>query len=532
MRLPQSFTHPLFIRIFSALTVVLIATALPWGQAAATQQLIASPSALNFGNVQLGQNETQLIVLKNNGSTTVNVTTMMVLGSEFSASNVSLPFSVAAGQSVSLNATFTPTVSGWSGGWFVFTSNAFNSTLDVQLQGAGQSSNNTLSASPSAVLFGDVAVGGSSTQSVVLTNRRSYRVQIYGWKTTGSGFSVSGPALPTSLNSGQSVTVKVKFAPSSAGIDGGDLFVSNEGLSVPLSGTGTAADTRGHLSVSPWTLNFGNVDVGSTITKSITMSATGASVTVASDLSSNSEFVLSGPVSVPFTIPAGQSITFNVAFKPTGSGTVTGSMQLKSNASDSSVNVYFNGDGTTTTAGQLSISPSSVNFGNVNVGSTETHAVTMSATGASVTVSSDASSSSHFVLSGVSLPFTIPAGQSKSFNVGFTPTATGTVSGSLSFNSNAATAQVVESLTGTGTAPQYSVSLSWNASTGVAGYNIYRSSSASGSYVKINSSLDANTAYVDNGVTAGNTYYYEATAVNASGQESARSSPPVSASIP
>ena len=262
------------------------------------------------------------------------------------------------------------------------------------------------------------------------------------------------------------------------------------------------------------------------------MSATGASVTVASDLSSNSEFVLSGPVSVPFTIPAGQSITFNVAFKPTGSGTATGSVQLKSNASDSSVNVYFNGDGTTTTAGQLSISPSSVNFGNVNVGSTETHAVTMSATGASVTVSSDASSSSHFVLSGVSLPFTIPAGQSKSFNVGFTPTATGTVSGSLSFNSNAATAQVVESLTGTGTAPQYSVSLSWNASTGVAGYNIYRSSSASGSYVKINSSLDANTAYVDNGVTAGNTYYYEATAVNASGQESARSSPPVSASIP
>ena len=260
---PPVFYSPsfsFFIRIFSALTVVLIATALPWGQAAATQQLIASPSALNFGNVQLGQNETQLIVLKNNGSTTVNVTTMMVLGSEFSASNVSLPFSVAAGQSVSLNATFTPTVSGWSGGWFVFTSNAFNSTLDVQLQGAGQSSNNTLSASPSAVLFGDVAVGGSSTQSVVLTNRRSYRVQIYGWKTTGSGFSVSGPALPTSLNSGQSVTVKVKFAPSSAGIDGGDLFVSNEGLSVPLSGTGTAANTRGHLSVSPWTVNFGNVE--------------------------------------------------------------------------------------------------------------------------------------------------------------------------------------------------------------------------------------------------------------------------------
>jgi fibronectin type 3 domain-containing protein len=130
------------------------------------------------------------------------------------------------------------------------------------------------------------------------------------------------------------------------------------------------------------------------------------------------------------------------------------------------------------------------------------------------------------------LPFTIPAGQSKSFNVGFTPTAAGTVSGSLSFNSNAATAQVVESLTGTGTTPQYSVNLSWNASSGAAGYNIYRSTSATGSFAKINSSLDANTAYTDNGVASGQTYYYEATAINSSGQESARSSPPVSASIP
>lgn len=531
MRLPPPFAHPIFVRVFSIVTFVLMATLLSLCQVAATQQLIALPSALNFGSIQLGHNETQLIVLKNNGSTKVTVTTMKVLGGEFKASNVTVPFSVAAGQSASLNVTFTPTVSGWIGGWVDFSSNASNPSLGVQLQGKGQTSS-TLTASPAAVSFGQVALGASSTKTVVLTNDRDYNVQIYGWYATGGGFSVTGPALPLTLNAGQSVTVKAKFTPSLAGISAGDIFVSNEGLSIPLNGTGTTTNTVGQLSVSPWTLNFGNVTVGSTVTKPITMTATGASVTVASDASSNSEFVVSGPTSVPFTIPAGQSMTFNVTFKPTGSGTITGSMQLKSNASDSSVNVYFNGDGTTSTAGQLSISPSSVNFGNVNVGSTETHAVTMSATGASVTVSSDASSSSHFVLSGVSLPFTIPAGQSKSFNVGFTPTATGTVSGSLSFNSNAATATVVESLTGTGTTPQYSVSLSWNASAGVAGYNIYRSTSASGSYAKINSSLDANTAYTDSSVASGQTYYYEATAVNSSGEESVRSSPPVSASIP
>ena len=156
----------------------------------------------------------------------------------------------------------------------------------------------------------------------------------------------------------------------------------------------------------------------------------------------------------------------------------------------------------------------------------------MSAANASVTVSSDASNSSQFALTGASLPLTIPAGQSISFNVAFTPTVSGTVSGSLSFSSNASNSQTVESLTGTGTSKAYSVSLYWNASSGVAGYNVYRSTSSSGTYGKINSAPDPSTGYTDNSVNSGATYYYEATAVNSAGQESAPSTPPVVASIP
>jgi hypothetical protein len=186
----------------------------------------------------------------------------------------------------------------------------------------------------------------------------------------------------------------------------------------------------------------------------------------------------------------------------------------------------------TTAAGQLSIAPAPLNFGNVTVGTTGTQALTLSASGASVTVSSDASTSSLFVLLGASLPFTIPAGQSKSYNVLFTPTASGTVSGSLSFTSNAANSNVQESLTGIGMVQLHSVNLSWNASAGVAGYNVYRSTSPSGAYSRINSNPDPSTAYTDTSVASGQTYYYEATAVNSSGQESARSTPPVQASIP
>jgi fibronectin type 3 domain-containing protein len=127
---------------------------------------------------------------------------------------------------------------------------------------------------------------------------------------------------------------------------------------------------------------------------------------------------------------------------------------------------------------------------------------------------------------------TIAAGQSLSFNVAFTPSSSGAASGSLSFNSNASNSQMVEALSGTGTITQYSVSLSWNPSTDVTGYNVYRSTGSNGTYAKINPNIDANTSYTDSTVASGQTYYYEATSVSSSGQESARSTPPVMAAVP
>jgi fibronectin type 3 domain-containing protein len=148
-----------------------------------------------------------------------------------------------------------------------------------------------------------------------------------------------------------------------------------------------------------------------------------------------------------------------------------------------------------------------------------------------VTVSSAGSSSSQFALSGASFPVTIAAGQSVSFNVAFTPQASGTVSGSLSLASNASNSGTPEPLAGVGTVTSYSVNLSWNASSDVMGYNVYRSAAANGKYSKINPSVNANTAYADSTVVSGQTYYYAATSVNSSGQESGMSTP-VTAAVP
>jgi hypothetical protein len=247
-----------------------------------------------------------------------------------------------------------------------------------------------------------------------------------------------------------------------------------------------------------------------------------------------SEFSISGPA-FPLILSAGQSVTLNVTFAPQSTGMTGGSLSI---LGPFLLVIPLTGTGTATAtaAAQLTITPAVLNFGSVPDGTTATQSISLSAVGSSVTISSSASSSSQFVLNGASFPQTIPAGQSVSFNVAFTPKSSGTASGSLSFTSNASTSGTLESLTGigtaNGTATQYSVNLSWNASSDVTGYNVYRSTAANDTYSKINSSVNPNTAYTDSTVVSGQTYYYAATSVNSSGQESALSTPPVEAAIP
>jgi hypothetical protein len=68
----------------------------------------------------------------------------------------------------------------------------------------------------------------------------------------------------------------------------------------------------------------------------------------------------------------------------------------------------------------------------------------------------------------------------------------------------------------------HSAALSWvaSASSGVAGYNIYRGSASSGPFSKINQTPTSGTSYTDTTVQAGQTYYYVATSVDLSGNES------------
>lgn len=73
--------------------------------------------------------------------------------------------------------------------------------------------------------------------------------------------------------------------------------------------------------------------------------------------------------------------------------------------------------------------------------------------------------------------------------------------------------------------PDGSVTLQWAAvsDSTLAGYNVYRSSSATGTFLKVNTSPVTATSFVDQYASAGVTTYYRVTAVDASGESSADS---------
>ena len=386
-----------------------------------------------------------------------------------------------------------------------------------------------LTCSPSSIRFGKVDVGQSETLMITVTNGGQTSVSLSAISVSNPAYAISGVTLPVSLPAGQSLDVNLIFSPSTDGWTGGTIGfasnASNRDLIVGVGGTGVSHEA---LTSSPSSLSFGQVSVGSTSSLTITLTNLQTwTAQISAVQSTNPAFTVSGQ-SFPLSLAGGKSANLMVSFTPTSSGTVGGSLFVSGPA----ISIPLIGTGSSPATGQLTIAPTALSYGNVNVGTTDTLPLTISAVGASVTVSSASSSSSQFVMQGASFPLTIASGQSLALNVAFTPKSTGTVTGSLSFTSNASNSQASESLTGVGTSIPYSVSIWWNPSSDVAGYNVYRSTSSSGSYTKINSSLDPNTAYTDNTVASGSTYYYAATSVNSAGQESSLSTPPVQAVVP
>ena len=276
------------------------------------------------------------------------------------------------------------------------------------------------------------------------------------------------------------------------------------------------------LSCYPCSHPFGQVQVGNSSTFSFKLTNTGkVALKISSKSISGSAFTL-GSFTLPVKILPGASVHLTVKFTPIIKGYIDATITLGSNDPKSPLKMHVAGTGVSTTGPQLGVSPATLNFGSVTMGSSASLQATLTASHSAVTVSSAQSTSSEFVIRGLTLPLTIQAGKSVTFTVKFTPNASGAASGQAGFVSNAINSPTVEQLTGTGVAQgSHTVSLTWDPGDNkAAGYNVYRGTASSGPYQMINPTLDPSTNYTDNTVVSGKTYYYVTTEVNTKNQES------------
>ncbi len=494
------------------------------GAGVAPGVLGSNPTNLSFGSVTVGNKQSLSETVTNTGGASVTISQVAISGTGFSFTGITTPATLTSGQSATFTVTFTATSAGSASGSVTVTSNASNPSLIIPLSGTGVAPG-TLGSNPTSLSFGSVTVGNKQSLSETVTNTGGASVTISQVAISGTGFGFSGITTPVTLTSGQSATFTVTFTPASAGAVSGSVSVtsnaSNPSLSIPLSGTGVAP---GVLGSNPTSLNFGSVTVGIKQSLSETVTNTGgASVTISQVAISGTGFSFTG-ITTPVTLTSGQSATFTVTFTPTSAGSESGSVAVTSNASNPSLSIPLSGTGSAA-VGQLTVNPTTLNLGSVVVGTSGSASGSLTATGANVTVTAASSNNSVFSIGGLSLPITIPAGQSTSFTVTFSPLTTGAAGGTLTFTSNAQPSTTTETLSGTGTAaPSHNVNLSWNASTSqnISGYNIYRAvyTSSCGSYSKINGVLDTGTLYTDSSVVDGTSYCYASTAMNTSDEES------------
>ncbi len=334
-----------------------------------TYLLSGSASSLSFGNTLVGSSASEATTLTNSGTGGVTISQVAVTGAGFTVSGFTGAVTLAAGQNLALNISFTPATTGSVTGTLSVTSNAAGSPATIVLTGTGVQPQ--ISVVPANVSFANVTMGTTNTQSLVIKNPGTANLSITQASLAGTSFSFSGLALPLSLPPGESSTFSVAFRPTSASSYYADLTLVNNTPNSPLvvALAGTAVSSTLQLTPAPASVTFGSLTTGTSATQSLTLTNTGNSSVSVSNISvSGTGFSATG-FTVPITLAAGQSTSFSVTFDPATTGSLPGSVTVSSNAANSPLVIALTGSGTAPVSHSVTLTwtPSSSSFAGFNV---------------------------------------------------------------------------------------------------------------------------------------------------------------------
>ncbi len=412
-----------------------------------------TPSTLTFGNQVVATSSVgQAITVHNAGSSNITVNSVAASGGYGENDNCA-GVTLTIGQSCTITVGFLPVVAGASTGTITINDTAPGAPHIVTLSGNGLN-DLTLSAN---ITFPATNVGSSSApQSMTMTNNQSQALS-FAFATSGDFSAVGSTQTPCNgtLAAKSKCSFAVTFTPTYNGkIQGALTITSNAQESLiagGLTGTGQAGKA-GSLSFTPSNLTFGNVVVGSSSNKSLTIKNPGTTTITFTSITGSSSYTATPSGSTPCgsTLAAGKTCTETITFKPVNPGSQNAGITVVSNASVATQVLDVAGTGIE----PVTLTPTKLSFGTVSVGTTspvQVVTVTNYET-TTVPITNVVASGDYIYTSGGAIPCgaTIPANGICTLGVEFSPTATGAINGDLTFSYSAGLSPQVVSLSGTG----------------------------------------------------------------------------------
>ncbi|HUJ60497.1 MAG TPA: choice-of-anchor D domain-containing protein [Kofleriaceae bacterium] len=303
----------------------------------------------------------------------------------------SFPATITPGNQAQWTVTFDPNAVGPSSTTMSIASNdPIDPTDDVALQGQGGDA--TISVTD--VAYGTVAVGGSLTKNITVSNTGAAPQGLLGVTSAtisgGSGFFTftgTGCAGSTSctfspaLSIGAPAAVGVKCAPI-AGVSGTQtaMVTFTSDADDTSDSVATLTCTAGPAISGPASLAFGAIEVGKNGSQILTVTNIGGSTLTISNAaltSGTSDYlVTSGTTGTQITtIAPNGTDSWTIECAPSTFGSRPGNFQVTSDATNTpTLNVPLSCTGD---AGQLTITPATYNFGGVRIGDTSSQTFTL-----------------------------------------------------------------------------------------------------------------------------------------------------------
>ncbi len=321
----------------------------------AAAPLLSLPTTLAFGSQTLGGlYQDRSVLLKNSGTALLLLNSIAVEGAGFVITEASnCPASLEPGAGCEVTIRFTPAAADTDySGKLNVVSNSTGSPQNTALTGRGTSSAMpALSfATPTPELsFGSVSAGSlSTTQTLTLLNQGPGGVVftlLNAVGTDNAAFSVTGgtcqmtlPGQPAQvLFQGQTCTIEILFAPSSAGEKTATLQIVSSGNFPPtlvLRGTGTAGPSA-NLELSVAALGFEPTRVGTQSQPlELRLSSTGSGTIRVTALDVSGPYLLQNKTcpALPFSLSPGSECTVTVMFTPSAEGSAAGTLSITTDA--------------------------------------------------------------------------------------------------------------------------------------------------------------------------------------------------------